>query len=322
MKKISTLIYSIVSIVVIVVTVAFLRPSYTVFENKQTQIVLKLWQIDSFEGGAGSRTSFLKRIANSFSKENKNVLFLVTSHTKESAENLICTGVYPDIISYGPCGLDIIDKVRVLDGVDVLDGGVQYKKRYAVSWCKGGYFHIKRGNGGNIIVSENVYNSAVVSAVLNKIDISSALITSPQIAYENFIVKQNAELIGSQRDVIRLINRGVEFEATPLKNYNDLFQYVSIMSLDEERARLSEKFITYLLSEKSQKKLNEIKMLSTSFSGCYVDNEYYTELEKIVPEYTVFSLTDGNRLQEIKSAGVKAIKSNNLNELTNLLKQL
>ena len=43
--------------------------------------VVRLWNIDTFEGGRGSRTAFLSRIAAAYEKGNPGALVMVSSYT-------------------------------------------------------------------------------------------------------------------------------------------------------------------------------------------------------------------------------------------------
>ena len=67
-------------------------------------------------------------------------------------------------------------------------------------------------------------------------------------------------LLGTQRDVQRLLTRGAQFEALPVGGYNDLLQYICICSGGQYAASLA--FIEYLLSDKVQGELSQIGMLS------------------------------------------------------------
>ena len=75
-------------------------------KSEEYQGVLSLWQIDSFEGGIGSRKQFLLKIARGFEKKHKGVLVMVTNITKDGAEENFKNGIYPDMISYGN-GVDV-----------------------------------------------------------------------------------------------------------------------------------------------------------------------------------------------------------------------
>ena len=321
MKKFSPLFYGVIAIIICVLTFTVFNVKGETVAEKKRQI-LTVWQLDTFEGGVGSRTSFLKKICNAYSNKNENVLFLVSSHTPLSANELIKKGEYPDIISYGACGLDIVNIAREIKGfADINDGGVAIKKRYAVSWCRGNYFHIKRGNGGNLIISENEYNSALASATVNGIFKSEYKVYEPLTAYRNFLAYENAELIGTGRDLVRLNNRGISYTATPLKRYNDLFQYASVTSVSDERAEIAFSFLKYLLSKETQAKLTEINMLSCVTTGLYTD-EYFSKAETLKFENTSFYYQTNNEITKIKQNATTFYNKGSSEDFIKSLKQL
>ena len=322
MKKISTVIFAVICILITLLSLIFFKPKIDNGSLTENRVILNLWHIDSFEGGTGSRATFLKNVGNGYSAKNKNTLISVASLTVEGANKLIASGTYPDMISYGACGLDIALKVNKLDGFDVLDGGIMYKKRVAVSWCKGNYFHIKRGNGKNAFISENVYNSSVVATALNNFSFTNYEVADVSTAYRNFISQKNSEMIGTQRDVIKLINANVEFTATPLHSFNDLFQYISVTTANEDRAVKCKSFIKYLLSEDTQKKLTQIKMFSPIYSGLYTDIESFKKAENVACEYTVYCLATNEEIGEIKRAGLESIKNQDTASIIKLVKRL
>ena len=107
-------------------------------EGEAWRGVLRLWQIDSFEGGRGSRASFLNSVARRYETAG-GMLVLVTQHTAESAENALRDGQVPDLISYGPGVGFVADLARPLPGFFFAAGALG-GQTYAVPWCRGGYF--------------------------------------------------------------------------------------------------------------------------------------------------------------------------------------
>ena len=321
MKKVLSVILGFITILICVLslTIFKIKDSNEEIENRQ---ILTVWHIDTFEGGTGSRTSFLKRVCNAYSNKNKNILFLVSSHTVESANELIKKGEYPDLISYGVCSLNIIDRACEIKGFDgVFDGGVAVKKRYAISWCRGNYFHIKRGNGGEVFISENAYNSALASATYNGVFNANYKVYEPLTAYRNFVLTKNAELIGTGRDIVRLKNREISFTATALSGYNDLYQYISVTANDNKKIDTAKSFIKYLLSEEIQKKLTEISMFSVVTNGIYAD-EYFAMAEKskfsFVPS---FCITE-DKMRTLKQNAINSYRLNSKEDFIKSLKQL
>lgn len=322
MKKFTVVIYFVISIAVITVTLAFFCPKTRDIEVDDNRVIIRIWQIDTFDGGTGSRANFLKRISGEYTKNNKNVLFLVSSHTVNSANDLIKKGVFPDMISYGSCEINVLNSVKPLENLSVTDGGVGIKKRYAVSWCRGNYFYLTKGAGGKTIISDSERSRGAVAAAMENLNITDYEIIPSIDAYQTFISKKNATLIATQREVTKLIKRGEEFSSTPIKTFNDLYQYVSVTTSDVKKASYCKKFINYLLSDESQLKLTSINMFSTTRGGLYVDNEKYSQAEKIIPKYTVYCLLNEDENAKIKRMAKTAIETKNTDELIKSLKQL
>ena len=63
-------------------------------------VFIKLWHIDSFEGGSGNRADFIERMAVNYHKENSSVYIIVQTLSPEEIENAINAGDRPDIISF------------------------------------------------------------------------------------------------------------------------------------------------------------------------------------------------------------------------------
>ena len=80
-------------------------------ETQKYNYVLTLWNIDTFEGGVGSRSDFLSSIALSFADKGSPIM--VVTHTVESAKKAIESGKPPDMISYG-VGVDFAIKYALL----------------------------------------------------------------------------------------------------------------------------------------------------------------------------------------------------------------
>ena len=232
--------------------------------------ILTVWQIDSFEGGTGSRRQFLSARANEFSKENKGILFLITSQTKESAEEKIKNGTYPDVISFG-CGIAPTDLSEIPINA-FYKGGILGGKVYAVPWCRGGYALIKHPKFSgctaetdkkipSLIVSQGDYTMPLMSLFVGGYEIEKYETLKPTDAYGKFLLGKTPYLLGTQRDIMRLKSRGENFSFYPVEGFCDLFQYAAITCKDEKKMQTAVKFIEYLLSEKSQSALSSISML-------------------------------------------------------------
>ncbi len=323
MYMVKKIIISIICISIVVASLFLINvnESYIIYPQKEYSQVLSLWQIDTFSGGKGSRTSFLRRVANDFSNKHPEVLFLVTSHTVESATKSINEGKMPDLISYGACGFTFIEKFAKLKNYDVIDGDYNNKNRYAVSWCKGGYFSLKKGHGEKIIVQDVEGGNIFLALINQETKVSNFEIYNEEYAYSLFLRSQNATLYGNQRNIVRLQNANVEFTSSPITTYNDMFQYVSIMTSNGQKIAYANTFIDYLLSDEVQKKLVDISMFSTKNIKLYNDNEHYSLFENSNAKYTLSPFLEKETLDDIKSRSKASfLAQENNKDLVNYLK--
>lgn len=227
--------------------------------------ILRLWHIDGFEGGKGSRASFLSRAADVFEKES-GMIVLVTVHTAESARSALQAGDAPDLLSFGGDAAYIADFALPLRGLHFAaaeTGG----ETVAYPWCRGAYFLFSADGDFSGIDAENTLLSAGRGSCIQAAAWSAGLrgaftAETPAQAYVHWLGGKYRYLLGTQRDVQRLLTRGAQFEALPVGGYNDLLQYICICSGGQYAASLA--FIEYLLSDKVQGELSQIGMLSVS----------------------------------------------------------
>ena len=290
---------------------------------KNENVILTVWHIDGFEGGKGSRYTFLREVASDFSRQNKGVNILVSSYTQSGANELIKKGKTADVTSYGGVGLDLQNYAQELS-IEGVDGGVVNGKRYAVSYLKGGYFVIKKGeNASEIIISKGENVTPEIACLFSGERASVYTVRPPLDAYALFLTRKNATLIGTQRDIERLLSRNEEFTAQPIKGYSDIYQYLSITTQKMENEYYARKFVSYLTSQKVQEKVVNLKMLSVNKTGLYPDNEYLSALEKTDIYYTFSPFSD--RITHKKACDTALSKLNsggNYNEIINFIKQL
>lgn len=319
MKKILSVISGAILIIAVILTCFILNKSSTKAQVKD--VILKVWHIDTFEGGVGSRYNFLRSESANFSKKNKGVYFLVVNHTIDSAKNLISQGKVPDLISYGNCGIDFGGIAREIK-FDVLDGGKVGLKRFAVSYLRGGYFLIKKGSGENLILSKNTYTTPEIACLFTKIQ-KDFVIKQPLDAYTHFLQKKDATLLGTQRDIFRLRSRGVDFQATPITEYSDLYQYLSITTKDDDKEIYAQKFIEHLLSDKVQQKVKNLGLFSVTNTRLYSDDEVFSSFESSSVLYTLSPFVDDGVFSSLIDSAKEGIKSGkNTNSILKFLKQL
>lgn len=322
MQKVKRIIISIICVIIVIFSIFLLNINspLIVYPKKEYKQVLSVWQIDTFSGGKGSRTAFLRKVANAYSKKHPEVLFLVVNHTLDSATKSISEGKIPDLISYGGNGLTFVEKFVKLKNYDVLDGDYN-NDRYAVSWCKGGYFAIKKGNGEKNII-QDVNGGNIYLALTEEQDkLENFEICSEDYAYSLFLRTNNATLYGNQRNIVRLVNSGINFTSTPLTYFNDMFQYISITSTNGEKIAFANTFIDYLLSEEVQKKLVDISMFSVNGYKLYNDNEHFSQFENQNVKYTISPFLQTQTLDNVKIQSKESfISKKNNKDLANYLK--
>ena len=216
--------------------------------------VVRVWNVDTFEGGKGSRTSFLQSVARSL--QGEEAYYLVTSYTLEGAKAAFQEGDCPDVLSLG-VGLAEFTE-RLLPLPYSFAGGSLGGETLAVPWCMGGYylFSLTDFEGeGRTAISVGGENLSCVSARLEGIEGEEV---ESIAAYTGFLSGKYRYLLGTQRDICRFSARGVSVERKPLTEYNDLYQYVGILSAEKREEAMA--FVEALLSPETQGRLNEIGM--------------------------------------------------------------
>ncbi|MBR2336371.1 MAG: hypothetical protein IKA61_00285 [Clostridia bacterium] len=285
--------------------------------------VLTLWNIDVFEGGIGSRSDFLAQVSVDY--KGQGVIVMVISHTEESAQSSIKKGELPDMISYG-VGVDCISGyAKSLPEISFLGGEIG-GKFYAYPWCAGGYFLIRKNQENRpidrLFVSQNTYNIPFGGVYYGNLKAKEILYKKPIDAYVDYLSGGSCDaLLGTQRDIKRLEQRGVEFYPTPIDGFSDLVQYVSVLTSDKQRYGESVRFLEFLISEKIQKKLNRIGMASVFYSVYSSGDAGIVDFSRI--SYTVSPFTDSEAIDKINSSVLsQKITNSSLLDFKNVLKHL
>lgn len=222
-------------------------------KEAEARTVVRVWNIDTFEGGKGSRTAFLKSVARELQGE---AYYLVTSYTLEGALTAFAEGEAPDVLSFG-VGLSEFAE-RLLPLSYFFAGGELGGKTLAYPWCMGGYylFSLTDFEGeGRTALSVGGENLPAVAARLEGITGEEA---ESVAAYTGFLSGKYRYLLGTQRDVCRFQARGAIVQARPLTKYCDLYQYIGILSSEKRDASLA--FVEALLSPEVQGRLSQIGM--------------------------------------------------------------
>ena len=267
-------------------------------KDLQESAVLRLWHIDGFEGGKGSRASFLKRVATEYRKKRSGAFVLVSSYTKEGAKEAFSRGEYPDMLSFSVGTCPPIERCIPLSFFSFF--GANYGgSQLALPWCKGGYaLYAKVGctstpTAENTVVSVGGNNLPIVAACFEGL---SGAKEQPSItAYTEFLAGKYDWLLGTQRDFHRFSSRGVETTMRALTAYSDLYQYIAV--LNGERSAHCEEFLRLLFSDAWQDKLSSVGMASALKSVGALGG-----LESVRARFTLGAFTDTNLFAKICAA--------------------
>ncbi len=264
-------------------------------------VFLELWQIDTFEGGSASRARFLEKNAFLYQEQTINTYVLVRSFDINQAKLMLEQGARPDIISFGVGAGDYVlplsAEINANFGVrgDILAGGINEGKQYAIPWTFGGYclcanedfgelteenFALAREKSDKQVIGTGfTYNIPIQTLNDNEQKFLSDTKLTQYQAYESFLRGNDFQvLLGTQRDFYRLNNKVQLGNLSSIKyrfmtNYTDLIQYMSITTKDKNLISHAEKFIKFITSNSIQSKLTSIGMFSVTGQKIY-KNEY------------------------------------------------
>ena len=252
----------------------FLLPTEDKGDVSPQKTMVEVWNVDTFEGGKGSRTSFLSDIA---ARVDEDVYFYVLSYTADGVEEAFSRGVFPDMISFGVGMEGIAERALPLPYSD--KGGEIGGKCLAVPWAAGKYFLFSADDSmgdGAIAISCGGKNLSAASAALH--GVKGVELPSTE-AYVSFLNGDYSRLLGTQRDVCRFLSRGVTVKSEALTEYNDLFQYISVFSA--EKRELCLRLVEELLSERTQGELSKIGMYPPSEIGNCLTPSVFTSSEAL-----------------------------------------
>lgn len=284
-----------VAVCIFVPCIAFAEDGKNISSKEKS--LLRVWEIDSFEGGKGSRADFLQKIGNKYS-EISDCYVTVTSVSAEAARLNIGQGNVPDLISYG-AGIYGIE--------NYLQGWVR--------WCFGSYCFLTLDinadftdiNTENTLINAGKDNFSQIAALLT--GIGGADTEKSTGAYVKLIGGQYKYLLGTQRDIFRLRTRGENFRVKAVRQFNDLYQNISITTLCANKAE-AQGFIDFLLG-----KQDEVITL-----GLFCEKKLYEdemgELEGVEYEYRISTPISA----DTKSALDNLISDRDINSLKTLLK--
>ena len=284
-------------------------------DKTSAPIILNLWHLDTFEGGTGSRKQFLLSVAREFEKQNDGVLISVREHTKNSLESQT---QLPDILSYG---VGVTPKNASKLTVDKgFSSGEINGETYALPWARGGYFLLSfseiagKVNFDTVTVSEGDFNTPQLAFYTAGFTAKKLVVKKPVDAYSDFITGQAKVLLGTQRDLNRLMQKGLAVYSLPIEEYSDLYQYISVTTTSQIKKSYAEKFINYLTSKSVQESLTKIGMYSPYYQKIYADGLIAVG-QDIKPKYTLHAFTEYSVLVGVKKnfSGVEDFRAHEIN---------
>lgn len=236
------LIILIIAVIIAVPTMAAVRKKRVLADSSSTMLNISVWQIDGFEGGKGSRASYLQNTAKKCF-DGEKTYFIVTSLTADAARENINNGVIPDIISY-PAGFYGIENL------------INKRDFTFKTWARGAYCLLSLEenadfsdvNAQNTVINVGKDNLVNVTATL--CGLNGAVMDNPTNAYLKLINGKYKYLLGTQRDIFRLNTRGIAYSVKAVGQFNDLYQNISVLTTDKNKYQSSKKFVEYLLDKK------------------------------------------------------------------------
>ena len=263
--------------------------------------VLTIWQIDSFEGGKGSRANYLQTVGSKCFKDSRTYVNVV-SLTSYAARQNIVEGIVPDIISYGA-------------GTYGIESVIRGKNSY-YTWAHGGYCFLTIDENAdfsdidnkNTVINGGVDNLSGAAALM--CGVSNAEVEKPTGAYVSLISGKYKYLLGTQRDIYRLMTREVDFKVKPVTEFNDLYQNISVTTSDPKQASMANKFIEHLMEHGE-----DIVKLGLMGNGKYYSDQM-SQMENLNYQYKLKSpVSDSTHAQLLSAIG-----NSDINLLKKLLK--
>ncbi|MBE7088218.1 MAG: hypothetical protein E7370_01655 [Clostridiales bacterium] len=294
MLKVKNIICLAMCLIICSTTLFFINFNNEADAEKIETIVLNLWQIDNFEGGKGSRASFIKNIGEKYYNKSK-VFIKVTAISAESARINLNNGVVPDIISYG-AGMYGIEK---------------YVFDYQ-TWCYGAYCLLTLDNTAdfldinnqNCVINKGTGNFSSVAAAF--CGLSEATFLQPTNAYLELINGKYKYLLGTQRDIFRLKTRETDFSYKIIDEFSDIFQNISVTAKDEMRKIYAKNFINFFIN--NLQNVSNLGLFNKKFANT---EEELADFYKVEFKYSLKTAINKNFYDEI----LNCVNEKDLNKL-------
>ena len=313
------LIFPIVAVVLVcAVALLWALPNLPITPQQNPQAsyqgVIELWNVETFEGGVGSRESWLVNKAAKFEKANTGLFVHVTTLTVEQLNSKLANGESFDMITFSRgVGVLVKDKLApITDSVgfvkdNYLVSGQVGDAQYAVPLYSGAYCLFARTEqlaadqlvagaltqtytrkiGKNTVELQPLvcgftpYNSPLSALALSggKGVVKVSEDVTQYQAYEQFVGNRTAvTLLGTQRDMYRLSQRESNGVIDQL-GFAPLGGYTDLVqyvgvAANEEKLSSCVAYVKYLLSEECQSTLVNLSLFSVLEKTFYTVERY------------------------------------------------
>ena len=178
---------------------------YGVFVGKKSEFqgMLEIWNVDTFESGTASKSSFLSYASKEFQKNHKGLYFMIRNVSKQELVNLLEIGEKPDLIS---CSYGVAESVKaelkpfsknVSLQKDFLEAGKLEGKQFGLAWCYGIYFLISTPEkleqaGVDDVEKFDIINKALTLGFEKKLKKETKKVYSLSVGFGDFLLPQMA----------------------------------------------------------------------------------------------------------------------------------
>lgn len=310
------------------------------------QGVVELLNVESFEGGVGSRESWLKNRAAKFEKAHQGLFVHVTTlSTEQLAQKLDENAAFDMVCFSRGAGALLQDKLAALDCPvfaknNFLISGQLNGVQYAMPLYSGVYCLFARAEmlkqdellaraltqtytrkvGKNNVTLQPLtcgftpYNSPLSALAMSggRGSVNASEDITQYAAYEQFLANRTAvTLLGTQRDMYRLSQREADgriesLAFVPLTGYTDLVQYVGISGATEKRSACDD-FLTFLLNRDSQSTLTSLCLFSVLDEKFYTSERYAAAEEGLFGAYVPNAFGDGESITRQRQMALETL---------------
>lgn len=299
--------------------------------------VIELWNVDTFEGGSVSRTTFLEKRAIEFEKQNKGVFISINNLTLEQLKLNLQNNKKPHIITFGIGVEDIfLDEIINLTNTynvrdDIIKSSTINGKVKALPIMMGGYSLIGNGEKVNDDLKDKIFAKIVYATTDNITPLLSLFINNLNPgnltnenfdsfnAYEKFINNKYPVLLGTQRDFYRCRNREnnlkMQCNYNFLSGFSDLIVYGSVFKSTNDIENISKVFLEFLVSDNIQTKLSNINMFPVVNKNIYTESFYKKFNEELLKELKTLNVFyTRETLENIKNLLLDYFTKENINK--------